>query len=134
MTDYTFDVKKSRIHGKGLYAKSAMEARRKIGELTGEIIKLREARRRAAKLKGEVIQIVEFEDGHALDASQGNEFRYINHSCRPNTYLRRIGHRVEFYALRDITPGEELTCDYGETQHEGTLACRCGVEGCRGSL
>lgn len=134
MNDSRLTVRKSRIHGMGLYSKVAMPARKKVGELTGEIIKLREARRRAAKLKGEVIQIVEFEDGHALDASNGNEFRFINHSCHPNTYLKRVRHRVEFYALRDIEPGEELTCDYGETQHDGTLPCRCGVDGCRGML
>lgn len=134
MHRYELEVKKSGIHGQGLYAATSMAARKKVGELTGEIIKIREARRRAAALKDEVIQIVEFEDGHALDASRGNEFRYINHSCRPNTYLRRIGHRVEFYALRDIEAGEELTCDYGETQHEGTLPCRCGADGCRGAL
>ncbi|HPP84032.1 MAG TPA: SET domain-containing protein-lysine N-methyltransferase, partial [Rubrivivax sp.] len=42
--------------------------------------------------------------------------------------------RVEFYALRAIEPGEEITVDYGETHHEGRLACRCGAPGCRGAL
>jgi SET domain-containing protein len=41
---------------------------------------------------------------------------------------------VEFYALRKIAPGEELTVDYGQTHHQGRLACRCGAEGCRGAL
>ena len=44
------------------------------------------------------------------------------------------GGRIEFYALRDITPGEEITVNYGETHHGGTLACRCGGEGCVGWL
>ena len=42
--------------------------------------------------------------------------------------------RVEFYALRDIAIGEEITVDYGQTHHAGRLACRCGATGCRGSL
>lgn len=76
--------------------------------------------------------IVEFDDGFALDASRhGNELRYVNHSCAPNTYLRIVGHRVELYALRTILPGEELTCDYGETQHAGAMPCRCGATPCR---
>jgi uncharacterized protein len=42
--------------------------------------------------------------------------------------------RVEFYALRAIATGEEITVDYGETHHAGKLACRCGVPGSRGTL
>jgi SET domain-containing protein len=41
---------------------------------------------------------------------------------------------VEFYALRDIEPGEEITVNYGETHHDGQLACRCGAPGCVGRL
>lgn len=124
------EVKASRIHGKGVFARKAIRARRKIGELAGELITLREARRRASMLQS--IAIVEFDDDMALDASVNpNELRYVNHSCGPNTYMRRYGHRVEFYSLRVIRPGEELTCDYGETHHDGKLPCRCGAEGCR---
>lgn len=126
------DVKPSNIHGKGVFARARIAARRKIGELAGEIITVREARRRAKSMA--VITIVEFEDGMALDASSDSCLRYVNHSCSPNTYLRRANRRVEFYALRPIKPGEELTCDYGETHHEGKLPCRCGSEQCREKL
>jgi SET domain-containing protein len=122
----------STIHGTGVFALTTLRARRKIGELTGELIPLTEARWRARGQR--CIQIVEFEDNSALDCSQGNAFRFVNHSCTPNAYLRRIHHRVEIYALRDIKPGEELTCNYGETQHGGTLPCACGSETCREKL
>jgi uncharacterized protein len=42
--------------------------------------------------------------------------------------------RVEFYSLRKIMAGEELTCDYGPTHHDGKLKCRCGAINCRGFL
>jgi uncharacterized protein len=127
------EVKPSRIHGQGVFARKAIKARRKIGELAGELIPLREARRRASTLQS--IAIVEFDDDMALDASVNpNELRYVNHSCAPNTFMRRYGHRVEFYSLRAIRTGEELTCNYGETHHEGTLPCRCGAPGCRGAI
>ena len=124
-----FEVGKSRIHGNGVFARRAVPPRRKIGELTGELISVKEARRRARA--AEVITIVEFEDDKALDVSTDPCLRYVNHSCQPNTYMRRIGHRVEFYAIRRIKAGEELTCDYGETHHEGQLPCRCGSARCR---
>jgi SET domain-containing protein len=70
-----------------------------------------------------------------LDATHdGNHFKYMNHSCAPNCYMRLYRGRVEFYTLRPIAAGEELTCDYGLTHHNGTLVCRCRSAGCRGRL
>ena len=123
------EVKPSRIHGNGVFVRKAVAARTKLGELTGEIISIREARRRAKQQS--VVAIVEFEDDKALDATNDPCLRYVNHSCSPNTYMRRVNHRVEFYALRRIQAGEELTCDYGETHHEGQLPCKCGAARCR---
>lgn len=124
------DVRRSTIDGQGVFALRRIPARRKLGELAGELISLREARRRAKKL--ERIAIVEFDDGTAIDASiGGNAFRYTNHSCAPNAYMRIAGRRVEFYSLRAIKPGEEITCRYGDTQHEGTVPCKCGRGKCR---
>jgi hypothetical protein len=65
---------------------------------------------------------------------KSDPMRYTNHSCRPNARLVIRNGRVEFYALRAIAAGEEVTVDYGETHHEGRLACRCGAPGCRGAL
>lgn len=79
--------------------------------------------------------MVEFGDGRALDASVNpNELRYINHSCLPNTYMRVCFNRVEFYTLKEINKGEELTCNYGPTHHDGQLKCECGAPNCKGFL
>ncbi|MFL6244381.1 MAG: SET domain-containing protein [Thermoanaerobaculia bacterium] len=125
-------MKPSPIDGRGVFARDGLRARQKVGELTGTLITQQEARRRAMHKRR--IAIVEFEDNTALDATNDRCFRYVNHSCTPNTYMRRIAHRVEFYTLRAIRPGEELTCDYGESHHEGTLPCRCGSVHCRQKL
>ena len=131
--NFPVSVKASKIDGLGAYSTYAIPARRKIGTLGGEIITLKEARKRALKLKR--VAIVEFGDGRALDASvKPNELRYINHSCQPNAYMRVCYSRVEFYALRTIKKGEEITCRYGDTHHEGKLKCRCGAPGCTAYL
>lgn len=128
-----FKVKRSRIQGRGLFAASDLPARRKLGELGGELVSQREARRRARG--ADSIMIVEFGDGTALDATHlGGPFAYVNHSCEPNTFMRCCRGRVEFYSLRPVEAGEELTCDYGETHHNGALECRCGSSRCRGRL
>jgi SET domain-containing protein len=120
----------SRLTGRGLFAGSFVAKRAKIGEFEGEIVSIAEARRRAARRR--LIAIVELER-RAIDATATRRgFRYINHSCEPNTFMRCTATRAEFYALRDIRPGEELTVDYGESHHEGRLRCRCGSRKCRG--
>jgi len=120
----------SAITGRGLFAGSAIPARAKIGEFEGEVITLREARRRARGRK--VVAIIEL-DGKAIDASTTRRgFRYINHSCSPNTFTRLTGDRAEFYALRRIPAGTELTVDYGLSHHDGQLPCQCGAAQCRG--
>lgn len=107
-TRFLLRVAKSKIDGKGLYCDETIRARAKIGELTGALVSHRTARRKAAKVRR--LAIVEFDDGMAIDGSiNGNEFRYINHSCCPNTFMRVFQHHIEFYSLRDIRPGEELT-------------------------
>jgi SET domain-containing protein len=126
-------VRKSRIDGFGAFAAEDVPAQRKIGEIRGETISVSEARRRA---QGKArIMIVEISPKKAIDASGSSDpMRFTNHSCQPNARLQIRDGRVEFYALRNISPGEEITVNYGETHHEGTLACRCGQPGCIGFL
>lgn len=130
---YPVRVSPSKIAGKGAYAMQAIPARKKIGDLGGIIITMKEALQLIRDLK--VINMVELDNDLALNASaNANDMRFINHSCGPNTFMRVMKDRVEFYALKNIRKGEELSCDYGETHHEGTLPCKCGAKNCRGFI
>ena len=89
-------------------------------------------------------------DDWVIDANvRGNVARWINHSCRPNCESSveedpkgRSDHdRIYIEALRDIRPGEELTYNYGivlDVPHTAARkrlwACRCGSDGCTGTL
>jgi hypothetical protein len=57
--------------------------------------------------------------------------RYMNHSCEPTS--RSVGEAFEI-AVRDILPGEQLTCEYGVLNMSGTFACACGTASCRGTI
>ncbi|HSI48023.1 MAG TPA: SET domain-containing protein [Ideonella sp.] len=130
---YDVTVKRSPIDGFGVFAAEAVPRWHKIGEVRGESISIAEARRRAATLKR--IMIVEVSDKTAIDLAQSSDpMRFTNHSCQPNGQLRIIAGRIEFYALREIEVGEEITVNYGETHHEGRLVCQCGAPGCVGKL
>jgi len=126
-------VRSSVIDGQGAFAAEAIPPRLQIGEIRGESISVEQARIRATR--SERIMIVELSARKAIDFSQSSDpMRYTNHSCQPNARLCIRQGRVEFYALRGIPVGEEITVNYGETHHEGRLACRCGAVGCVGRL
>ena len=130
---FAVDVAPSTIDGLGAFAAEAIRAKLKIGEIRGESVTVEEARIRATR--SERIMIVELSAKKAIDFTKSADpMRYTNHSCLPNAQLVIRNGRVEFYALRDIEPGEEITVNYGETHHEGRLACRCGAPGCVGRL
>jgi SET domain-containing protein len=126
-------VRKSEIDGHGVFAAEMIPARLKIGEIRGEAISCAEGRRRAASLQR--IMIVEISDRTAIDASKSTDpMRFTNHSCQANARLAIIAGRIEFYSMRAIEPGEEITVNYGATHHEGKLRCRCGAPNCIGKL
>ena len=126
-------VRKSEIDGHGVFAAEMIPPRLKIGEIRGEAITCAEGRRRAASLQR--IMIVEISARTAIDASKSTDpMRFTNHSCQANARLAIIAGRIEFYSLRGIEPGEEITVNYGETHHEGKLRCRCGAPNCIGNL
>ena len=130
---FAVDVKASAIDGQGAFAAEPIPPRLKIGEIRGESITVAEARVRATRT--ERIMIVELSERKAIDFSKSADpMRYTNHSCQPNARLCIRQGRVEFYALKAIRPGDEITVDYGETHHEGRLRCQCGAPGCRGAL
>jgi hypothetical protein len=67
-------------------------------------------------------------DRHVLCWDAG---RHINHHCDANS--RAFGLDAQI-AIREIEPGEELTCDYGESNLDEALTCHCGSVHCRSSI
>ncbi|MGE0392378.1 MAG: SET domain-containing protein [Vicinamibacterales bacterium] len=126
-------VRPSPIDGLGVFTEGPIPARRKIGEMRGERITCAEGRRRSRRTAS--VMIVEVSARHAIDATASTDpIRFMNHSCHPNARMTVRAGRVEFYALRAIAAGEELTVDYVESHHHGTRRCGCGAPGCAGWL
>ena len=54
---------------------------------------------------------------------------HLNHSCQPNVGVQG---QIVFVAMRSITAGEELTCDYAMIGDEpDEMECCCSSETCR---
>jgi hypothetical protein len=57
---------------------------------------------------------------------------FLNHSCEPNVGF--AGNTV-LVAMRDISPGEELTTDYALfDDYDGEMECHCETASCRGKI
>jgi SET domain-containing protein len=125
-------IKKSAIEGKGCFSVAPFKAGRKIAEYTGERIKNAEANRRANRRR---LRICAINNRWSLDGSRGgNGTHYINHSCKPNAYMKILYGHILFIALSDITPGDEITIDYESTLHSNKKRCTCGAPSCRGTI
>ncbi len=138
-------VRKSGVHGKGVFALQAIAAGERLIEYTGEIITWPEALRRHPHDPKDPHHTFYFslDDGsHVIDAKfGGNASRWINHACDPNCKADETDGRVFILALRDLSPGEELFYDYGLVIDERytpklkkEYECRCGAPNCRRTM
>ncbi|HYO91797.1 MAG TPA: SET domain-containing protein-lysine N-methyltransferase [Pyrinomonadaceae bacterium] len=126
-------IRKSPINGKGCFATVMFPRRKKIADYTGERISDEEANRRAARRR--ILRICALDEQWSIDGSRGgNGTHYINHSCEPNCFMKILHGHVQFYALRDIYPGEEITLDYISTLHSDKKRCHCRARNCRGTI
>ena len=139
-----FEVRRSDVHGTGVFALGEFAAGEAIIEYVGEVISMQEAIRRHPHdpLQPNHTFYFHLDDAHVIDALHGgNDARWINHSCRPNCEPLETQGRIFIHALRRIWKGEELTFDYDLFSDEpmtealkAKYACHCGAPKCRGTL
>lgn len=137
-------LRRSRIHGRGVFARERIPAATRLVEYRGERITPAEADARYPDDPARDYHtfLFQVDDEVVVDASRGgNLARWINHSCAPNCDAVIDGGRIYIESLRDIAAGEELTYDYMfmlEERHTPALKrrypCICSAPGCRGTM
>ncbi|HET8770625.1 MAG TPA: SET domain-containing protein-lysine N-methyltransferase [Gemmatimonadaceae bacterium] len=142
--ELAFEIRDSRVAGKGAFATRPIKKGERLIEYTGERIPhpVADERYDDDSMGAHHTFLFTVSSRTVIDATHGgNEARFINHSCDPNCESEIEKGRVYIFALRDIKVGEELAYDYAyersgdETQKEEKLyACRCGAKNCRGSI
>jgi len=137
-------VRRSSIHGLGVFALVPIPKRSRVIEYKG----MRISHEEADDLFGEEqansphTMLFTVNDEIVIDATRkGNSARWINHSCRPNCETVDEKDRIFIEAIRDIRPGEELSYDYNLQLAERHTkkakrehACFCGSRRCRGTM
>lgn len=139
-----FEIRPSPMQGLGAFAIYPIPEGMRMIEYAGERLTPEQAEARYPDIPGEVHHTMLFaiDDHVVVDAAvDGNEARFINHSCDPNCDAVIDDGRIWIEALRDIEPGEELAYDYAyQLKERHTPArkklypCNCGAAKCRGSI
>jgi hypothetical protein len=137
-------VRRSTVHGRGVYAVQDIAAGDTLIEYVGEIISWEEAQVRHPHDPANPNHTFYFhiDESRVIDALVGgNSSRWINHACEPNCEADEQDGRIFIKALRDIAAGEELNYDYGLIIDErytkklkAEYPCWCGAANCRGTL
>jgi uncharacterized protein len=138
------EVRRSNVHGLGVFAAKQIPKGARIIEYVGERVSHDEADRRYEEKEANDSHTFLFivDRKTVIDAGvDGNDARFFNHSCDPNCESTVEKRRVFIEAIRDIEAGTELTYDY-QIQREDddpenideVFACRCGFPQCRGTM
>ena len=132
-------VRKSGVHGRGVYATQFIPEGTRIIEYTGERVA-----EEAAPNDEDNPHTFNFglENGEVINPEiGGNDARWINHCCDPNCQAIEEDNRIFIYAMCDIEAGEELFYDYAmeidepiTEESKRKFACHCGTSNCRGTM
>jgi SET domain-containing protein len=146
--DPPFEIRASPMQGLGAFATRHIPAGVRLIEYAGERLTPAEADAQYPDQPGErhhtYLFAIDDDDGTevVVDAAvNGNEARFINHSCDPNCDAVIDDGRIWIETIRDVARGEELAYDYAYVLEERhTLAakrrypCSCGATNCRGTI
>ena len=116
--------------GLGLFATRVIKRAAYIATYRGRSLSVADAERRERQ---GAKYMFELNSRWTIDGSpRWNVARYMNHSCWPNAKPVVRKGKIVFVALRSISPGEEITANYGKEYYDYLITnggCRCA--GCR---
>ena len=146
-----FAARQSPIHGNGVFATAPIKKSTRLIQYRGALLTHKQVDR---------VYADDVETGHTflftlnehfvIDANvDGNDARWINHSCEPNCEAvveedddgNPTQDKIFIEAMRAIKPSEELTYNYGIILGEAHTArlkklwtCLCGSKKCTGTM
>ncbi|GLV31179.1 absent small or homeotic discs 1 [Carabus blaptoides fortunei] len=129
--------------GWGVRTKMSIRAGEFILEYVGEVVSDQEFKQRMASRYAHDTHhyCLHLDGGLVIDGHRmGGDGRFVNHSCQPNCEMQKWSvngqFRMALFALRDISPGEELTYDYNFSLFNPAEGqeCKCGSDHCRGVI
>jgi SET domain-containing protein len=132
-----FELRTSEIQGTGAFAIRTIRKGTRIIEYLGQRVSWRTADKRYddEKMSRHHTFLFTVDDKTCIDAAvNGNDARFINHSCEPNCRFDIRRNDAWIVSLRRIDPNEELLLDYRFSHRQPAVPCYCGAATCRGMI
>jgi SET domain len=121
-------TQKSSINGHGLHTRTPLKKGERVGVIHGDVEIVRKFTPKLSEMSWNWIGIGRY----SWINTKNSPFKYINHSCAPNTY---ISGKRQVIALKNIATDEELTMDYSLTEADPDFwlpgGCTCQAPTCR---
>jgi SET domain-containing protein len=130
----SIEVRRSRIHGKGLFARRDIAAVSRLIQYVGRRIPKEYSDQLCQQRNAYIFWLNEHDD---VDGKVSwNPARLINHSCEPNCDAELDNRdRIWVISRRAISCGEELTWNYGyDIKDFMNYPCSCGAAACLGYM
>jgi SET domain-containing protein len=125
------DVRPSPIEGLGLFATRPFDAGARIRQVN--VVREITPEHPLRPDLGERADHCDYPDGRIVLI--GSPDRHLNHSCDPNAYVLYEPDHCFIVARRNISEGQEITCDYSLNVTGGeSWPCHCGAARCRGTV
>lgn len=133
-----FEVRKSAVEGKGVFATALIKKGQMICQFRGTRRSIQEIKDLYKTGDERIDDPLQIEPQVYIDLDE--PYIYFNHSCSPNAGMRGSG---ELFALRDTAPGEEIMFDYSTTEwtddeawginwtDNWRIPCHCSSSDCR---
>ena len=128
------EMRKSRIHGRGVFARRDIPAGTRLIEYVGLPVSKKRSADLCSKQNSYVFTVSDASDLNGKVS--WNPARLINHSCEPNCEANLDENdRIWIFSIKPIAPGEELTFNYGYSlENFMNFPCRCGAPSCVGYM
>lgn len=139
-SSFRLRIGRSKIHRWGVFALQTIPRGRRVLEYTGDWLTRAQAKRRFLRnfRRGkhrDNVYFARLRHNVIIDGFTGaSGAQFINHSCDPNLFVRRLRNHLLLLSRRRIRRGEELFSDYAYRKNIPKVPCRCGSPSCRGFM
>ena len=137
-------IKRSKVHGTGIFAKQNIKKDTKIIEYVGELVSKKVGSIRAKQqfnkhLKDHnagSVYVFELNKKYDIDGNVPyNIARFINHSCNPNCKFKIIKDHIWIVSIKNIKKGVEINYNYGyDLEDYECHPCSCHGKDCLGYI
>lgn len=134
-TNLDYLIVKDSRNGKGIFTTKDITAKDEVYEVSGKFMTVAEVESEGI-LSPLSANTYRFSRDLYLSPS-GTIGDFLNHSCEPNSYIKKEGDHLYVCAINNISAGSEILIDYSTIMapdDSWSMECNCDAKLCRGKI